>query len=47
MEMVRNLLSPIVGRDGTREEDLAKESQTVFGKLPVEEAKRVATSQLL
>ena len=47
--MVRNLLSPIVIRDGTPIEDVVKESRTMFGRLPTQDANHAATyvTQLL
>ena len=44
VKMVQNLLSPIVVRNGTRVDNVVKESQTVFGRLPADEANRATHS---
>ena len=44
VKMVRNLLSPIVVRDGTPIGDVVDESQTVFGQLPADETYRATHS---
>ena len=44
VKMVRNLLPPLVGRDGTPLGDVVDEIQTVLGQLPADEANRATHS---